>query len=223
MTRSFGGPGGRQGGRGGGPPGRPGGRGAGGQPGSQSGGQQYNDPAAPEREDAGPAVRPEFGKRTVALVIDFAACYFLSAAISMVPFISAFLPLQFTMVMLLLSRDFFFDGRGIGKNLMGLQVIDAASGQPASLVQSIVRNSVLLAPFLVLQVLQLVLKFVPVPMLTEAIVNLVTLVGMVYSAVVIPLEAYRVYSNPSGSRFGDDFAGTGIVEAPMDFSRPLPR
>ena len=217
MTRSFGG-GGRQGGRGGGPPGgRPGGQ----RPGGQQGGQQFEEPQqSPSTEMI---VRPEFGKRTVAIVIDFAACYFIGAAFAMIPFLSAFIPLQFVMVMLLLSRDFFFEGRGIGKNLMGLQVIDAASGQPCSLVQSIVRNAVLIAPFLVLQILSLVLKFVPIAMVTETIVNLVTLAGMIYCAVVVPLEAYRVYSNPAGTRFGDDFAGTAIVEAPMDFSRILPR
>lgn len=208
MTRSFGGPGGK-GGRGGTPPGRP-------------GGSQWNQVPAQESSDI-VAISPGFGKRTVAIVLDFAACYFAGAAIALVPLISAFLPLQLTMALLLLSRDFFFEGRGVGKNLMGLQVVDAATGAPCTLMQSIQRNIILFAPFLLLQVLGVVMRFVPIPWLNSAMVNVVNLVGMLYSVVVIPLEAYRVYSSSQGQRFGDEIAGTRLVESNMDFSRPLPR
>src|SRR6185437_93754 len=48
-------------------------------------------------------------------------------------------------------------------------------------------------------------------------------VGGAYVLLVIPYETYRVYHREDGRRFGDQFAGTAIIEAPMDFSQPIPR
>src|SRR5271168_5257932 len=44
---------------------------------------------------------------------------------AVVPFMRNFLSLQLVMGVVFLSRDFFFEGRGFGKNLMGFQVVDA--------------------------------------------------------------------------------------------------
>lgn len=209
MTRSFGGPGGRpsddrSGGRSG--------RGA---------------PREPQqRPPSQPGVEPdriEIGKRLVALIIDFFACYLVGAAVALVPFLNTFLPLQTVMILVFLCRDFLFEGRGVGKNLMGIQVIDISSGQPCSLLQSVQRNIVLVAPYVVLTLFDSVLRFVPIPWINETVRNIINLVGMVYCAVVIPIEGYRVYNRQDGLRIGDDIAGTALVEAPMDFSTLLPR
>lgn len=202
MTRSFGGPGGRPGDRGG-----------------EGSGYRASSPEAGRIQ----SVRPDFGKRGVALVIDFAAIYLIGAVVALIPLINMFLPLQLTMVLLLLTRDFFFDGRGIGKNLMGLQVVDASTGEPCSLMQSFQRNIIIVAPFVVGQVFDLVLRFVPIPWVNQAVVNLIQIVGMIYCVVVIPLEAYRAYSRQDGLRIGDEIAGTAIVESAMDFSNPVRR
>ncbi len=202
MTRSFGGPGGRPGERGGETPGRK---------------------AAPPGAGREAPVRPDFGKRAVALIIDFAACYLIGAVVALIPLINTFMPLQMTMVLMILTRDYFFEGRGIGKNLMGLKVIDAATGEPCSLMQSLQRNIIVIAPFVVGQIFDLVLRFVPIPWLNQAVVNLIQIVGMVYCVIVIPLETYRAYSRQDGLRIGDEIAGTAMVEAPMDFSTPVRR
>lgn len=202
MTRSAGGPGNR--------------------PGDRSGGSQWR-PSAQQEESAVQPVRIDISKRAVALVIDFAVSYFVGMIVALIPFVGTFIPMQFAMVIFLLCRDFLFEGRGIGKNLMGIQVIDQATGQPPMLLQSIQRNIVILAPFVVLQVINLVLSFVPIPWLNQAVVNLVNIVGMLYCVVVIPVEAYRVYSRADGIRIGDEIAGTALVESQMDFSHFLPR
>jgi uncharacterized RDD family membrane protein YckC len=167
--------------------------------------------------------RIDFSKRVVALIIDVFVAYLLSIVVSLVPFLGKFLPMQATMVLYLLSRDFFFEGRGVGKNVMGLRVVDVRSGLAPTLFQSFERNVIFLAPFIVLECVQLLLHFIPIPWLNDAVVNLITIVGMVYVAVVIPMEAYRAYSRADGLRIGDEIAGTTIVEAPMDFSNIVPR
>lgn len=209
MTRSFGGPGGRpsddrSGGRTG--------RGAPREPQQQ-----------PPRQAGIEPDRIEIGKRLVALIIDFFACYLVGAAVALVPFLNTFLPLPTVMILVFLCRDFLFEGRGVGKNLMGIQVVDISSGQPCSLLQSVQRNIVLVAPYVVLTLFDSVLRFVPIPWINETVRNIINLVGMVYCAVVIPIEGYRVYNRQDGLRIGDDIAGTALVEAPMDFSTLLPR
>lgn len=206
MSRSFGGPG-RQGDRPANSPGRSSG------PPQRSAQKQY----------AVQPVRIDLGKRLVALIIDFFCCYLAGAAVALIPFVNSFLPLPAVMILVFLCRDFFYDGRGVGKNLMGLQVVDLSSGQSCSLLQSVERNIVLVAPYVVLTVFQSVLKFVPIPWINETVLNIINLVGMVYCAVVIPIEGYRAYNREDGMRIGDDIAGTGLIEAPMDFSKFLPR
>lgn len=210
MTRSFGSPGGRPDNSGGSP-----GRGPGKMPGRSSQALQSQNTVQP--------VRIELGKRLVALIIDFFACYLFGAAVAFIPFVNTFLPLQAVMVLVFLCRDFLFEGRGIGKNLMGLQVVDLRTGAPCSLIQSVKRNIVLFAPYVVWTLVSSVLRVVPVPWLSETVGNVINLAGMVYCALVIPVEGYRVYNREDGLRIGDDIAGTGLIEAPMDFSRPLPR
>ena len=205
MSRSFGGPG-RSGDRQSGPPGRI--------PGQRS---------QVQKQQAVQPVRIELGKRLVALIIDFFACYLVGAAVSLIPFVNTFLPLPAVFMITFLCRDFLFEGHGVGKNLMGLRVVDVGSGQPCSLLQSVERNIVLVAPYVVMTVFQQVLRFVPLPWVNETVLNIINLVGMIYCAFVIPVEGYRAYNREDGLRIGDDIAGTALIEAPMDFSKFLPR
>jgi uncharacterized RDD family membrane protein YckC len=211
MTRSFGGPGGRSDDR----------------SGSRSGRGTPREPQPQQQQPSRqPGVEPDridIGKRLVALIIDFFACYLVGAAVALVPIVNTFLPLPTVMILVFLCRDFLFEGRGVGKNLMGIQVVDIGSGQPCGLLQSVQRNIVLVAPYVVLTLFDSVLRFVPIPWINETVRNIINLVGMVYCAVVIPIEGYRVYNRQDGLRIGDDIAGTALVEAPMDFSTLLPR
>jgi hypothetical protein len=218
MTRS-----GRPGG------GRPGGGRPGSRPNSQSSERQQPEqswdakPAAEGREPLIQASRVDIGKRGVALIIDVAASFVVSMIVQYIPFVNNFVTPSISMVIYLLCRDFLWKGRGIGKNLMGLQVIDVATGEPCNLMQSFQRNVIWLAPFIVLQVANMVLKTAPFPWINDSITNIVNIIGMVYCAIVLPMEAYRAYSRPDGMRIGDEMAGTTIVEAPMDFSEVFKR
>lgn len=163
----------------------------------------------------------EPSKRLVALVFDSLACYTLGMMLTVVPLLVHFISVHTTWLLLLLVRDYLFHGRGIGKNLMGLQIVDAKTGAPCSIKQSVLRNIIILAPFAVLQLISVILAFLPIPWLNEAVKSIVNVVGMVYLAAVVPIECYRVYSREDSLRLGDVWAGTAVIEAPMDFSRPF--
>lgn len=185
-----------------------------------------NSPFPPGNEpqaQANTAPQIDTGRRVVALVIDVAAAYILGLLLSLIPFISQFLPAQAVMIVFLLVRDSLFDGRGVGKNLMGLRVIDAASGRSPTILQSVQRNIIFFAPYVVLYMMGIVLRFVPIPWLNQGILDLVNLVGMVYVAIVIPIEGWRVWHSEDGQRIGDEIAGTKLVESNMDFSNAMPR
>jgi len=163
----------------------------------------------------------EIGRRCGALIFDCIACYGIGLVLQVIPFLVHFVTLSMTWALLLLVRDWFFEGRGIGKNLMGMQVIDVQTGAPCSLKQSVMRNIVILGPFALLQVISIVLPLVPIAWVTEGIKGAINAAGMVYLAVMLPVECYRVYSREDGLRFGDQFAGTTIVDSSMDFSNPF--
>jgi hypothetical protein len=177
--------------------------------------------SSPAPQDAAPQI--DTGRRVVALVIDVAAGYLLGLVISLIPFISQFLPAQVVIVVFLLVRDSLFDGRGVGKNLMGLRVVDASSGSSPTIFQSVQRNLIFFAPYVVLYMMGVVLRFVPIPWLNQGILDIVNFVGMIYVAIVIPIEGWRVWHSEDGQRIGDEIAGTKLIESNMDFSNALPR
>lgn len=202
--------------------------------------QQNQERYAESQDEASDyAVRIEPGKRAGALLIDFVAGYLVSVVLSVpvawLPFVSQFMPVQFLLPTFLLFRDSFFEGRGIGKNLMGLQVVDAQTGAPCTVAQSFMRNIIILAPYLVLLIIQILMSITgfvnfDVPwwssvntILHEVLGGLVNIVGMIYVAIVLPMECYRAWRREDSLRKGDELAGTMVVDAPMDFSNPLPR
>lgn len=192
-----------------------------------------------EQEAEGGAVRIEPGKRAGALLIDFVCAYFigviLSVPMTFVPFMNTFFNPQICMPLIVLFKDAFFSGRGFGKNLMGLQVVDARTGRPCTIAQSFKRNVILCAPYIFLLIVQIILQFtllIKLPfewwqqankILHDSVVGLLNIVGMVYVAVVLPMECYRAWKRPDSLRKGDEIAGTMVIESNMDFSNPLPR
>jgi len=173
-------------------------------------------------------VRVDFGKRLVAGVIDMAVAYGISLVVNVIPFAAVFVTSNLVMVLVLLVRDYFFEGRGVGKNAMGLQVVDVKSGLPCGFIQAAKRNIVLFGPLIILfgvgLIMQLVNLLLHLPeAVNTAVFEVINIVGMVYTIAVIPYEAYRVYSRADGRRFGDQFAGTAVIDAPMDFSKPVAR
>ncbi len=186
-----------------------------------------------------PAVRIEPGKRAGALLIDFVCAYFIGVMISVpvtfIPFMNQFFDPKLIMPVIVLFKDALFNGRGFGKNLMGLQVVDARTGRPCTTVQSFKRNIILVAPYIALLLVQIILNLLqlvnlPFPwwqqahkMVHDSITGLINIVGMIYVAVVLPMECYRAWRRPDSLRKGDEFAGTMVVDSAMDFSNPLPR
>ncbi len=168
-------------------------------------------------------VRVDFGRRLVSALIDVFAAYIVGVVVSFIPFVNIFLNLTLTMVIFLVVRDFFFGGRGIGKNLMGLQVVDVMTGEPASFMQSIKRNVVIFGPTLILYLAVSITKVAPVPFVSDFVRSAIELAGTIYTAVVVPYEAYRTYARADGRRLGDLLAGTAVVESNMDFSEPIQR
>lgn len=200
---------------------------------------QYDQQWQAEEQESSQAVRVEPGKRAGALLIDFVCAYFIGVIVSVpmtfIPFMSQFFNAQLAMPIIVLFRDCLFNGRGFGKNLMGLQVVDARTGRPCTVVQSFKRNVILVAPYLVLLLIQIVLSILQsfnLPfswwqeahkILRDTVTSLIQIVGMIYVAVVLPMECYRAWRRPDSLRKGDEIAGTMVVDSNMDFSNPLPR
>lgn len=167
-------------------------------------------------------VQVDVGKRLVAGLIDVLAGFVIGMAVNCIPFVNVYIHEQLALIAFLMVRDALFNGRGVGKNLMGLQVVDIKTGQAATLKQSIMRNVVVFGPYVTLYGVNIVLKFMPNEV-NSVVTNIVTGVGTVYTLAVIPYEAWRAFSRVDGLRWGDQFAGTATVPADMDFSNPLPK
>lgn len=187
-------------------------------------GSKYNAPAPQYDEDGQlseevDTTPTDSKKRLVAGLIDVVVGYILNLIVTCIPFVNMFLHDQIVMVAYLLVKDFLFGGRGVGKNLMGLQVVDARTGAPASLVQSIKRNIVIYGPYILLYTTNQIIKFIPDENLKVVIQNVVVGIGTVYTIVALPYEAYRMYTRADGLRWGDQFAGTMTVPADMDFGK----
>jgi uncharacterized RDD family membrane protein YckC len=192
-------------------------------------------------------VKVDAKRRIVALFIDILVCYLAAMIVcwlqafvaAIVPFVRNFLSLQLVMGAVFLSRDFFFEGRGFGKNLMGYQVVDAQTGVPASLFQSFLRNLILIAPLVAAGVIaqtpsgwqlgsestydgvQRVATAHPVGW-NIGFMQVVNIIGSLYVLIVFPMEGYRAFVRDDSLRKGDELAGTIIIEAPTDFSHFLP-
>jgi uncharacterized RDD family membrane protein YckC len=168
------------------------------------------------------AVQIGFKRRLVALILDFLAFYVVACAVMLIPFLNSYLSVNLVLCLLLLFRDILFQGRGIGKNLMGLQVIDAQTGGEPTLKQAALRNIVLFGPYLVIQVIGLVLHFIPIAMVNQVVITIVNVVGLLYVVAVFPMEIYRAYTRPDGRRLGDELAQTEVIDSIMDFTQPFP-
>lgn len=93
--------------------------------------ERFNQWLAAKRADA--VIEPtriEFSKRLIALGIDFGAGFLLEIIVSPIPVLNMFIRGTLVIVLFLFLRDILFGGRGIGKNFMGLRVIDIRTERP---------------------------------------------------------------------------------------------
>jgi len=174
-------------------------------------------------EKSGPKRSVEPSKRIIALLIDLVACYILSILISIVvsliPFLPNLLPQPIILIVLFISRDYFFGGRGIGKNLMGLRVVDSFSGKVATLHQLFLRNITLVAPLIVIGLADMV----PAAFLPSWIRDIIDILAKIYSIVFLPLESYRAFTREDSLRIGDQLAQTKIIQTQTSSDQFVPK
>lgn len=95
-----------------------------------------------------------------------------------------------------LIADGFFDGRSLGKKLIGLRVVNLKTGLPCSYRDSIMRN---------------------IPIGLTVLFALIPILGwiLLFTAglVMILFESYLIYSDSGGIRIGDIFADTQVIDA----------
>jgi len=159
----------------------------------------------------------------VALFIDVIACYLISILISIlvsiIPLLPNLLPQPIILIVLFMSRDYFFEGRGLGKNLMGLKVVDALSGRPITLRQSILRNITLTAPLLVMEIAGML----PGAIFPSLVRDILNILETLYSLIFLPLESYRAFSREDSLRLGDQLAKTKIIQTQTSFDQFVPK
>lgn len=99
----------------------------------------------------------------------------------------------------LLIADGLFEGRSVGKRLIGLRVVLRDTKRACSIKESILRNS----PFAFGYILFGILKGIP-------------LIGWIFSfiipVVIVVFESLIMLGNEEGMRFGDEIAKTIVVE-----------
>lgn len=164
-------------------------------------------------------------RRGIALMADVILAFAVSMMFSPVlAVINMIMPAQFItheliMILLLLVRDYPFQGRGIGKNLMGLQVVDYTTGLPPTLMQSCKRNILFFVPILLLGVVSL-LKYLPIDKTIPAVIHqIVGFACNAYVIVLIPAECWFALKGDGSRRIGDKIANTHVVPSSMDFSK----
>jgi uncharacterized RDD family membrane protein YckC len=124
--------------------------------------------------------------RTVAKILDF---IIIAAVLEVVPTAGFFAGLAY-----LLIGDGLFDGRSLGKKLIGLRVVSADTNTPCTFRESILRNSTLGIGFLFYKVLWL---------------------GWILIILISIIEFIILLGSKDGKRFGDEIAKTVVIESPQ--------
>jgi hypothetical protein len=99
----------------------------------------------------------------------------------------------------LLIADGLFEGRSVGKKLIGLKVVIFGSITPCGYKESIIRNF----PFAIGYLLFGFSK--GIPLLGEVL-------AVVFPVLILSLESLIILGNDRGMRFGDEIAKTQVIE-----------
>ncbi len=124
--------------------------------------------------------------RTVARILDF---IIVAAIIETIPKVGFFAGLAY-----LLIADGLFDGRSLGKKLIGLKVVMVDTKESCSFRESILRNSTFGIGFL----------FYKLP-----------LIGLILISLVALLEFVILLGSKDNMRLGDEFAKTIVLDIPQ--------
>lgn len=121
--------------------------------------------------------------RGVAKAIDF---IIVAAAAEMIPRAGFFAGLAYLFI-----SDGLFEGRSLGKQLIGLRVISTATGKICSVRDSILRNLVLCIGVLLWKI---------------------PLVGWIFMVLILAFEFIMLLGSKEGMRLGDEIAKTTVIE-----------
>lgn len=121
--------------------------------------------------------------RSAAKTIDF---IIVAAAAEIIPRAGFFAGLAY-----LLISDGLFDGRSLGKRLIGLRIISNATNKPCSVRESILRNLLLC--------IGVALWKIP-------------LIGWIFIVLIIAFEFVILLGSKEGMRLGDELAKTTVIE-----------
>lgn len=123
--------------------------------------------------------------RTVAKLLDL---IIIAAAVEILPKVGFFAGLAYILI-----GDGLFDGRSLGKKVIGLKVVAAESHKPCTFRDSILRNSTFGVGFLFYKMLWL---------------------GWIFFIIIAVFEYIILLGSKDGMRLGDEIAKTIVVDCP---------
>jgi uncharacterized RDD family membrane protein YckC len=121
--------------------------------------------------------------RSIAKIIDFIIIAILIEAIPKIGYLAGLL--------YLLIGDGLFEGKSIGKRLLGLKVVLHEGGGACTFSASAIRNLILVVGYVLM---------------------LIPLIGFIFPLVIIFLEGILMIGSDRGLRFGDELAKTQVIE-----------
>lgn len=121
--------------------------------------------------------------RMFAKVLDF---ILIAAVAEIVPRAGFYAGLSY-----LLISDGLFNGRSVGKYLMGLRVVSVTTNEPCSMKESIVRNA---------------------PLGVGLLLYKIPWIGWIFIVLVSAFEFLILFGSRDGMRLGDELAKTMVVE-----------
>jgi len=124
--------------------------------------------------------------RTIARILDF---IIVAAAVEIVPKAGFYAGLAY-----LLIGDGLFEGRSLGKRLIGIRVVSSVSSEPCTFRDSILRNSLFGIGFLFYKIFWL---------------------GWTFVAIVSAFEFIILLGSKNRMRLGDELAKTIVIESPQ--------
>lgn len=95
----------------------------------------------------------------------------------------------------ILISDGLFNGRSLGKYLMGIRTVSLKNGQPCSIRDSVIRNS---------------------PFGVGFILYKIPLIGWIFLVIIVAFEFIVLLGSNDGMRLGDEFANTMVTELGID-------
>lgn len=128
--------------------------------------------------------------RGVAKTIDF---IIVAAAAEMIPRAGFFAGLAY-----LLISDGLFEGRSLGKQLIGLRVVSTVTDKACSVRESILRNFMLCTGILLWKI---------------------PLVGWIFMILILAFEFVMLLGSKEGMRFGDEIAKTTVIEKKLKIKK----